>query len=89
MTEPNWSDKLDILYHQGYIQALRDVHKWFLNANGLTGLHMWNKNGVLALLNYFAMHGDELQKEQEFLTLNITKDKKKIIVERDNDDRKD
>ena len=89
MTKQHWSNKLDILYNEGYIQALRDVHKWFLNANGLTGLHMWNKNGVLALLNYFAMHGDELQKEQELLTLNITKDKKKIIVERDNDDRKD
>ena len=85
MTKQHWSDKLDILYNEGYIQALRDVHKWFLNANGLTGLHMWNKNGVLALLNYFAMHGDELQKEQEFLTLNITKDKKKIIIKQCND----
>ena len=85
MTKQHWSDKLDILYNEGYIQALRDVHKWFLNANGLTGLHMWNKNGVLALLNYFAMHGDELQREQEFLMLNIIKDKKKIIIEQCND----
>lgn len=85
MTKQHWSDKLDILYNEGYIQALRDVHKWFLNANGLTGLHMWNKNGVLALLNYFAMHGDDLQRHQEFLTLEITKYKKKIIIEQCND----
>ncbi|HIV61908.1 MAG TPA: hypothetical protein H9746_03540 [Candidatus Butyricicoccus avistercoris] len=85
MTKQHWSDKLDILYNEGYIQALRDVHKWFLNANGLTGLHMWNKNGVLALLNYFAIHGDELQREQEFLMLNIIKDKKKIIIKQCND----
>ena len=85
MTKQHWSNKLDILYNEGYIQALRDVHKWFLNANGLIGLHMWNKNGVLALLNYFAMHGDELQREQEFLMLNIIKDKKKIIIKQCND----
>ena len=85
MTKQHWSDKLDILYNEGYIQALRDVHKWFLNANGLTGLHMWNKNGVLELLNYFAIHGDELQREQEFLMLNIIKDKKKIIIKQCND----
>ena len=85
MTKQHWSDKLDILYNEGYIQALRDVHKWFLNANGLTGLHMWNKNGVLALLNYFAIHGDELQRDQEFLMLNIIKDKKKIIIKQCND----
>ena len=85
MTKQHWSDKLDILYNEGYKQALRDVHKWFLNANGLTGLHMWNKNGVLALLNYFAIHGDELQREQEFLMLNIIKDKKKIIIKQCND----
>ncbi len=85
MTKQHWSDKLDILYNEGYIQALRDVHKWFLNANGLTGVHMWNKNGVLALLNYFAIHGDELQREQEFLMLNIIKDKKKIIIKQCND----